>query len=160
MIKNEPGDIKRTTEKLYGIYRGVVVNNNDSGYNNNERYDGGAGRVQVRIWGVHTNETDQDDHTGIPDNHLPWAEPAYPVIEGSLEDVGIWSVPVEGTHVFVFFENGDHMRPRYFACVPGISEDTPDYSRTARGMNTGNFIAQMNGDLLERKSEMIKRFIR
>ena len=112
MIKNEPTDIKQLQEKYYGIYRGVVEQNDDGDHQD--------GRVQIRIWGIHTKKNNVTDTEGIPTSELPWAQPAYPIVEGSISGIGLWSVPVQGTHVFVFFENGDHMQPRYFACAPGI----------------------------------------
>jgi hypothetical protein len=167
MLKNEPTDIKKSDERLYGIYRAVVVENDDS---YEWDFTGGSGRVRVRIWGLHTSETSKTDDEGIPQDECPWAEPAYPVIEGSLTDYGMWSVPVIGTHVFVFFENGDHMKPKYFACAPGIQpekypddsgffnsdwiindrKEEPDYSRIARGEIEGTFIESINDDLINR----------
>lgn len=168
MLKNEPINIKKSDGKLYGIYRAVVVNNDDSDEWN--EFEGGTGRVRVRIWGINTSKKNKDDKEGIPDDELLWAEPAYPVIEGSLTDFGVWSVPINGTHVFIFFENGDPMQPRYFACAPGIQPSNiydngddgfvnsgwirsdrlgePDYSRAARGITSGTFIERMNNNLL------------
>jgi len=167
-MKNEPNEIVRKSEKLFGIYRAVVVDNDDSDTWEN-RFVGGSGRVRVRVHGVHTDKVDQTDEEGIPVTQLPWAEPAYPIIEGSLVDFGIWSVPIVGTHVFVFFENGDHLQPRYFACAPGIQPDTyesnggffdpewinkwgkdrkgePDYSRVARGQQDDTWMSVMNDE--------------
>jgi hypothetical protein len=121
MIKNEPSEIRQISEKFYGIYRGVIEDDNPRNDSNEEYQDG---RVRIRVWGLHTkNKTD------IPTKNLPLAQPAYPVVIGSITGKGIWSVPVQGTHVFVFFENGDHMQPRYFATAPGIEpDDKPDSS--------------------------------
>jgi hypothetical protein len=165
-MRNE--EFKKSSERLYGIYRAVVVDNDDSNEWNN-RFTGGSGRVRVRIWGMHTQKTNKSQEEGIPDNELPWAEPAYPVVEGSITDIGLWSVPVKGTHVFVFFENGDHMQPRYFACASGIQPtqvkkegddgfvneewitrdrtDEPDYARVARGDTRDTFIENINNNL-------------
>ena len=50
---------------------------------------------------------------------LPWAEPAYPLFGGDTEGSGINSVPKVGTHVWVFFEEGDHNAPVFFLSTHG-----------------------------------------
>lgn len=45
---------------------------------------------------------------------------------------GLWSVPLQGSHVFVFFEGGHILHPRYFATVPGIPSENPN---TSKGFN-------------------------
>jgi hypothetical protein len=117
MIKNKPEDFIPPTERMYGIYRGVVEDRNDPKK---------AGRVKVRVWGVHSNLRVKDEREGIPVDELPWAEPAMGLIEGSVSGFGLWSVPLQGSHVFVFFENGHIMQPRYFATVPGIPAAGPN----------------------------------
>jgi hypothetical protein len=44
MIKKDPNEIQET-DKLYGIYRGVVEENNDPKK---------RGRCRIRVWGLHT----------------------------------------------------------------------------------------------------------
>jgi hypothetical protein len=121
MLKNEPSTLKLIDDNFNSIYRGVVEDNKDPLK---------AGRVRVRIWGVHNKKKNESSKEGISIDSLPWAEPAYPIFEGSISGVGLWSVPVQGTHVFVFFENGDYRRPIYFACVPGIQpKDMPSFPK-------------------------------
>ena len=121
MLKNELDDIRIKDEQhFYGIYRGVVEDDNPEDAQKD-------GRIHVRVWGVHTPYKETDTIKGInviPTNELPLAQPAYPVIIGSITGKGCWSVPCQGTHVFVFFENGDPMQPRYFATVPGIQPES------------------------------------
>jgi len=119
-MKNDLLDVKRENQKFYGIYRAVVEENNP-------KIDGvylKDGRIRVRVWGQHNIDKEQ-----IPIKDLPLAQPAYPNILGSITGKGCWSVPIQGTHVFVFFENGDHMEPRYFACAPGIEPTEGDFDR-------------------------------
>ena len=111
MIRNKPEDLMPMDTKLNGIYRGVVEDRNDP-----EK----AGRVKVRVFGVHSERREKSNIEGIPTDELPWAEPAMGLIEGSISGFGLWSVPLQGSHVFVFFEAGHIMQPRYFATVPGI----------------------------------------
>ncbi len=99
---------------LFGIYRGVVENNNDL----NE-----AGRCQIRILGIHPISKDIAD--GLPTENLPWAEPACPIF-GGISQVGIFGVPCQGAHVFLFFESGNRTQPRYFATAPGMPLEPPN----------------------------------
>ena len=117
MIRNAPEDFLPPIEQLYGIYRGVVEDNNDP-----EK----AGRCRVRVFGVHSELKIKTIFEGIPVEELLWAEPAMGLIEGSISGFGMWSIPVQGSHVFVFFENGNPMQPRYFATVPGIPTTAPE----------------------------------
>lgn len=114
MIKNYPQDFITQDEKLPGIYRGVVEDNNDP----EER-----GRCRIRIFGVHTENKNKGSLDGIPTDELPWAEPALGLFEGSISGYGAWTVPLKGSHVFLFFENGHIMHPRFFASVPGSPTD-------------------------------------
>lgn len=110
MIKNEYSDLALPKDKLYGIYRGVVENNNSPDKD---------GKCQIRVFGVHCSEKIKTPTTGIPTEELPWAEPATPIF-GGVSKIGIFGVPLQGSHVFLFFENGNPMNPRYFATAPGI----------------------------------------
>jgi len=113
MLKNQPVDMQVESEKLMGFYRGVIEDNKDP-----EK----AGRVRVRIFGIHTEKKLKTETEGIPTEELPWAEPCLPLIEGSVSGFGVWSVPVQGSHVMVFFADGNILLPMYFATLPGIPE--------------------------------------
>lgn len=102
-------------QRLFGIFRGVVEDNDDPLK---------TGRVRVRIWGLHSPSRTKNATDGIPTDELPWAEPCLPVSEGGISGYGIFSVPLQGSHVMLFFENGNIMSPRYFASVPGINSTT------------------------------------
>ena len=110
-------------DKLFGMYRGIVT------YNSNY-VDGTAkesastteaktdeelkGRCKVFVYGVYP-----EIFLGEPAK-LPWAEPAYPIFGGNADGVGVNSVPKEGSHVWVFFEQGDYNKPVYsFGCQGG-----------------------------------------
>ena len=113
MIKNPLSDSAVQSEKMFGFYRGVVEDNNDPLK---------AGRVRVRIFGIHTSQLRKTVDEGIPVDELPWSEPCLPIAEGSISGYGMWSVPVQGSHVMIFFEAGNLFQPRYFATMPGIPE--------------------------------------
>lgn len=111
--KLTPSDISLPQEKLNSIYRGVVEDNNDPLK---------AGRCKVRIFGIHTENKEESTTDGIPTANLLWAEPAIPIF-GGISKTGIFGVPYCGAHVFLFFEGGNIMQPRYFATVPGIPKE-------------------------------------
>jgi len=95
------------------IYRGVVENVDDP-----EK----AGRVRIRVMGIHS-----DNPKYVETKHLPWAIPATDLrMGGGLRNIGSYKVPDIGSHVFIFFEAGDHNFPVYFATAPAI-EDVEDY---------------------------------
>ena len=83
--------------RLYGIFRGVVENNIDPKK---------AGRCQIRIFGVHTDNKEVDLLDSVPTKNLIWAQPCTPIF-GGISGVGIYGVPCQGAHVFLFFENGN-----------------------------------------------------
>lgn len=82
-----------------GNYRGEVVDVADPL---------NAGRIRVKVYGVFDE---------LPDDHIPWAIYADPFMGGGLNSGGFW-IPDQGDHVWVFFENGNHMYPVFFAGAP------------------------------------------
>jgi len=134
MLKNSPSDMTVEIEKLYGFYRGVVEDNEDP-----EK----AGRVRVRVWGIHTVNKLKSTEDGIPTDELPWAEPCLPVVEGGVSGFGQWSVPLQGSMVMMFFENGNLLQPRYFAVLPGIPT-TKSYYTDNSDESPNNLFAQID----------------
>jgi hypothetical protein len=130
MFKSSPKDLQVEVEKLTGIFRGVVEDNNDPLK---------AGKVRIRIHGLHSANKNKSDIDGIPTEELPWAEPALPIYEGSVSGFGAFSVPLNGSQVAVYFENGNLNRPIYFASLPGIPQDQEQYynNNKANDNNTG-----------------------
>lgn len=122
-MKDPTGSIKAQNNRLTGIYRGVVERNDSPTKD---------GRCQIRVFGIHTANKVKTLITGIPTEELPWAEPACGLTEGSISGFGLFGVPLQGSHVFVFFENGNPMKPIYFATAPGIPTIKPD---TKKGFN-------------------------
>jgi hypothetical protein len=116
-MKTQLKDLQPDTGLLTSIYRGVIEDRNDP-----EK----LGRCKIRILGVHSESKNKDNINGIPTDELPWAEPALSLIEGSVSGFGLWCVPLQGSHVFVFFENGNITQPRYFASVPGLPVKASD----------------------------------
>ena len=114
MIRNDPIEFQPSSEKISGIWRGVIEDNKDP-----EK----RGRCRIRIFGIHTDLKEKTQYEGIPTDELPWAEPAYSLMEGGVSGYGSWCVPVQGSQVFLFFENGHILKPRFFASIPGVPTD-------------------------------------
>lgn len=121
MLKNAPSDLQAETDRLIGFFRGVVEDNKDPKK---------AGRVRVRVFGLHTEKKFKTETDGIPTEELPWAEPCLPITEGSISGFGVWGIPLQGSHVMLFFENGNPSQPRYFASMPGIPESKNSLKKT------------------------------
>jgi hypothetical protein len=103
---------------MNSFYRAVVEDNVDPQK---------RGRVRVRIWGLHTEKKIKTEKEGIPTEELPWAEPCIPIFEGGISGFGMFGVPVQGSHVMIFFEAGNYFAPRYFASMPStVPEELPD----------------------------------
>ncbi len=89
------------TEKHYGKYRGMVLNNVDPMQ---------IGRLQVQV----------PDVAGlIPSS---WAMPCFPV---TGKQMGMWSIPQIGTGVWVEFEQGDADYPIWSGCWFGSAAEVP-----------------------------------
>lgn len=123
MLKSPPKDLRVEVERLTGFFRGVVEDNADPLK---------AGRIRARIHGLHTPKIIKTELEGIPTNELPWAEPCMPVQEGHVSGFGMWSVPLQGSQVMLFFENGNPLKPIYFGSMPGIPQSKDHYSNDNR----------------------------
>ena len=108
-------DLKQSDLKLHGFYRGVVEKTD-------ALEDAKRGRCRIRVYGVHSQIAVASVTEGIPTDELPWAEPVFGLIEGSSDGYGLFCIPQIGSHVFVFFENGNHMLPRYFGSAPAATD--------------------------------------
>lgn len=146
--------ISRSNFRFDGNYRAIVEDTTDPM---------NAGRVRIRIFGVHS-----PDPTVTPTEQLPWAEPALSLYysggilndkdindevdsdgrytpkkditadvparnvtqltpsTGNWEDAimnacgagGIYTVPRLGSIVWIFFDGGNHVYPKYWATAP------------------------------------------
>ena len=97
--------------------------------NNN---DGGKGKVQVRILGVHTEVNIRTGkNMGVPWEELPWAEVmgAPNLIHGGIGTYGTTGIPLQGTWVWIFFDGGDWNKP----IICGIIYGTEDHVSAGAG---------------------------
>lgn len=78
-------------------------------------------RVQVRIFGIHTNNKSK-----IPTSDLFWAQVMHPVTSAAMNGIGNTPSFVEGTHVIGFFRDGDNCQdPIVMGTVAGIPSELP-----------------------------------
>jgi hypothetical protein len=140
------------------LFHAVIEDNNDPLK---------MGRVRVRIFGLHCQEKEISDNNGIPTDALPWAEPMLP--GNGISGLGNFIVPVNGTHVFVFFKEGKWDRPIYIGSYPGQPSEKsnpkkgfndpdgdypledhlnePDWNRLARGITKDTIVDVKNQNL-------------
>ncbi len=123
-MKNPTEELKFKSTKFHGMYRGVVENNSDPDK---------RGRVQVRVWGVHS-----EDLNHLPSSSLPWAEAATDLLQGGVAGKGRFVLPLIGSQVWVFFENGDHMAPVYFASCTNYPTDQNYGMDPIQGFHAGS----------------------
>ncbi len=99
------------------FYRAVVENNND----------GGKGKVQVRVLGVHSETSKRSGkNTGVPVSNLPWAEVPGPAnAHGGVGTYGKTGVPLQGSWVWVFFDGGDWHKPVVSGIIYGGESKAP-----------------------------------
>ena len=146
MIKSVVSDMQPGDGRLHGIYRGCVEDNNPRDADNVPYKDG---RIRVRVIGVHSSYVDDSEKRtdGIPVEDLPLAQPAMPIIGGGISGFGMWSVPEQGSFVFLFFENGHPLQPRYFAVAPGIQPNPTLDTNAKTGFKDPNRITNYNRDM-------------
>jgi hypothetical protein len=93
------------SQKYYGKYRGVVVNNVDPEQ---------RGRLQAIV---------PDVSSVLPTN---WAMPCFPV---AGIQTGIFAVPIIGSGVWIEFEQGDPDYPIWVGCFIGTAAEVPAMAR-------------------------------
>jgi hypothetical protein len=134
--------------KYEGLWRGVVVNNNDALSGSPH-----LGRIQVSIPEVYGNPDNPED--------LPWAWPCsmmggglyspaqeQAVSSGEPSDTaiasGLTAVPSIGATVWVAFEHGDPQSPVWLGTWNGRSAETPAAAKQATGGQYPNiFVLKM-----------------
>ena len=92
-------------KKYFGKYRGTVINNVDPEQ---------RGRIQLMV----------PDVSGVA--LTSWALPALPI--GGLQ-MGLFSVPMIGSGVWVEFEQGDANYPIWVGCFWGSAAEVPALAR-------------------------------
>ena len=89
-----------------------------------------SGKIQVRIYGIHDNESD------IPDTDLPWAYPMMPITSASFEHVGQSPTGVtEGATVFGFFVDHEKQIPVVMGTIHRPALPDPNGESTGTTVN-------------------------
>ena len=102
------------------LYRGIVENNISPNKD---------GKVQVRIYGLHTaNNENSSEFDNISTEQLPWAEVIGSTEFGLISGIGMSSVLKQGTLVWLFLENDSINKPVIFGTCIGKSAQKKDYS--------------------------------
>lgn len=91
------------------------------------------GRVQVRVFGVHTESLED-----IPTASLPWAIPLMPATSASMSGIGHSGTQyIEGTTVFLFFQDGaSKQQPIILGSAHGIPLTKSSFGDTGNGSVT------------------------
>ena len=94
-----------------------------------------VGRIQVRIHGIHS-----DDTVDIPDENLPYAQVVAPITEGGTNGLGNPLGVQVGAVVFGIFLDGQNSQlPLILGSLPkleGVERDKSSVNQLARGTNT------------------------
>lgn len=122
------------------LYRAVIENNISP------KKDG---RVQVRIFGIHT-----DDKSLVKTEDLPWAEVMQITAFGFSSGVGFSSIPNIGTWVFVTLDHGNPNMPIIIGAISGNSELSSD---TSKGFNSPDGVFPLKDRLQEEDQNRLQR---
>lgn len=134
--------------KYYGIYRGVVLDNNDTGIEEPDTSSSGKnkgfGRCKIFFEGIYP-----DKFKEAMGKMLPWAEPIFPIFGGNAYNdgqkqidakltpttvknwtnkyTGWCSVPHIGAYVWGFFQDGNINYPKFFGMTQGGNNYTSEH---------------------------------
>jgi uncharacterized protein involved in type VI secretion and phage assembly len=144
-------DNKEQIVNSHVFYRAVVEDRDDP-----EKLN----RVRVRVVGVHPeNAVNEGNGKGVPVNHLPWAEIASPTLHGGQNaGIGISTVPVKGTWVWVFFDAGDWNRPIVIGTMYGIpTKQGPGKNNPKGGFHDDDIVHPLPNRLNEPDTNRLAR---
>lgn len=134
---NHNADKQKNDFKFYGNFRGVVVDDQDPLK---------SGRVKIRVFGIYDN---------VPEEALPWAIYTDPLM-GGQSGFGSFFIPDIGNHVWVFFENGDHQQPVYFAGAPFKDAYATERLSSKHEENRGSISYPRNKSLVTKAGHIIE----
>lgn len=105
-------------DNINRFFFGTVVNNNDA--------DLFLGRVQIRVYGIHSEQ--------VPNSDLPWAQTMLPSTEPGMGGIGSGPMISNGAQVFGLFLDGtDSQIPLVLGTIPKVMVPTPDQSNAYTG---------------------------
>jgi len=127
------------------MYRGVVEDNNDPLK---------TGRVRVRVFGMHTQDnektsTPKNGNFGIiTSNDLVWAEVLGSTAFGLVSGIGVSTVLLQGTWVWVIHENDNPNKPIVIGTISGTNNKRLKYA-DGEGFNDKDGIYPLDARLSE-----------
>jgi hypothetical protein len=102
------------------------------------------GRIQVRIYGIHSTNT-----LDIPDEDLPWAQVVVPINEGGTAGIGNnLGIQVYAQAFGIFLDGKNSQLPLVLGSIPKPEEESEGEISTnqlARGVNTLTKTADVSG---------------
>jgi predicted chitinase/uncharacterized protein YcbK (DUF882 family) len=109
------------------------------------------GRVQVRVFGVHSESTDY-----VPVKDLPWAISIMPATSASISGIGDTVAYVEGSMVMVFFMDGESkQQPIIMGSMQGLPQNkssfSADYTLATESFDTNAFPVIEDGSTTEHR---------
>jgi hypothetical protein len=107
------------------------------------------GRIKVRIFGVHSEDTQ-----AIPTDDLPWAQVVVPITEGGTFGLGNVLGINEGAHVFgMFLDGANSQLPLIIGSLPKLE----DYSQGGRSTNVlaREYLAEEHKSRITRKKNRL-----
>lgn len=131
-------------EKYFGVYRGLVVANDDS-----KEEIPYLARIKVKVPVVHGDIDDED--------LLPWAWPCmnflggppYEVEDGETVQYGQVAIPPVGATVWIMFEQGNPMSPIYIGMWFNNDQAMPQEAREPTSMYEGTVAKYPNVILIK-----------
>jgi hypothetical protein len=92
------------------------------------------GRIQVRIYGIHTENV-----SDIPTKDLPWAQVVIPSTEGGISGIGKMGKILNGAQVFGFFLDGPSSQiPLVVGSIHSIEVNGADTSKNTSSQTSSN----------------------
>ena len=105
------------------------------------------GKVQVRIFGDHPENRDDDTALSyIPTEYLPWAECMSPVTSENISGMGEFNVPANGSLCIGTYLDKEEQRPVILGTLPKIVETLPDFTKGFSDPNEVNPSADLVGE--------------
>lgn len=137
------------------FYIGIVENNNDPLK---------LGRLQVRIYGVHTFNREDVELNYLPTEKLPWAMPIFPISNSCIDGISDFTGIVKGTKVIICFMDSYQQMPFYIGVLPFALDKEVDFSNGFTDPNSvhpnSDFINESSISRLARNENIDKTYVK
>lgn len=137
------------------FYIGIVENNKDPMK---------MGRLQVRIYGLHTFNRTENEDSYLDTEDLPWAMPIFPISNSCTNGISDFSNIVNGTKVVVCFMDSYNQNPFYLGVLPFVLEKEVDYKNGFTDPNkqfpSSDFLNEPSISRLTRNENIDKTYVK